>query len=399
MAARAGRRDAAPRVLVLLAKGFNRTEFYTPWADWAAMGIDLEIASFEKGAVFIDLNESPHPGLDAEATLSFDEVKPERYAGLFVPGGYSPGFLEKDPRALEIVRAFAKAGKPMGFICHGPRLLLRADLLRGRNFTCLFTLPDELADLWRERPFGAYLDQPVVVDGNLVTARYPNDAKPFAQALGAMLLGKPVEKSQITPSIVTSGKDFPTVAPQNPDAVLALREGFDERAAAMALEALKKAGRTHVLLCGAVPGKVRSANGVEVTVAAAFPETLPPGTLIVAPGFFWPQKNEQARQAVQPAWIEDQEKADAAREAWLLRQREAGATLLLVGLDALRIGRQPQFHGAKFATSEQAVWSFPKEGGVYTHDPFCQTAERLFTASGPAAVADAISAAVQPLPK
>ena len=94
-----------------------------------------------------------------------------------MPGGYSPGFLEKDPQAIRILREFLDAGKPVAMICHGPRLLLKHGLAKGRTLTCLFSVPDELADEWAGRPFGRYLDQAVVRDGNLLTARYPNDVR------------------------------------------------------------------------------------------------------------------------------------------------------------------------------------------------------------------------------
>lgn len=176
----------APRLLVLLEPGFNGDEFFGPTAVFRAAGYEVVVASSREETVPIRLNLEPDPHWDVEVDLAISEVNPADFIGLYVPGGYSPGFLENDPDAVKVVRAFLDAGKPLGMVCHGPRVLLSNDLMGDRVWTGLFTLPDELADIWVKRP-GRYLDQAVVRDGNLVTARYPRDMNVFAWAFLELL--------------------------------------------------------------------------------------------------------------------------------------------------------------------------------------------------------------------
>jgi protease I len=169
----------APKLLVLLEQGFNGDEFFAPSAVFQTAGYEVVVASSHPEKVPLRLDGAPSPHWDVPVDLPISEVNPDDYIGLFVPGGYSPGFLEKDPAAVRVTRAFLEAGQPLGMVCHAPRVLLSNGLMGDRVWTGLFTLPDELADVWVRRP-GRYLDQAVVRDGNLVTARYPRDMNVFA---------------------------------------------------------------------------------------------------------------------------------------------------------------------------------------------------------------------------
>ncbi len=173
--------SAPAKVLILLAERFNVQEYYGGWVPLTALGYNIDVAGIETGTVHA--NPDRPSERDTEANISLEQVNPDDYIGLFIPGGYSPGNLEKHVKALEIVETFMKAGKPVAAVCHGPRLLMRTGTLKDRNFTCLFSLPNEIADLWISKPFGNYLDQNVVIDRNLVTSRYPNDMAAFSIAM------------------------------------------------------------------------------------------------------------------------------------------------------------------------------------------------------------------------
>ncbi len=177
---------ANDRVLVVLAKQFNSGEFWTPYLVLTAAGYRVDVAGPAAGRIPMRGDEEPSER-DATATLALADVRPDDYAGLVIPGGYSPANLEKLPKALDICRAFMKAGKPVAGICHGPRLLMRADLLRDRVCTCLASVANELADAWKAGAYGTWVDEPVVVDGTLVTSRYPGDLTPFCRTLLAKL--------------------------------------------------------------------------------------------------------------------------------------------------------------------------------------------------------------------
>ncbi|MGC9454695.1 MAG: DJ-1/PfpI family protein [Phycisphaerae bacterium] len=171
-------------VLFLLADGFNGDEFYQPYFALQAVGYRVVIAGPERGTI-----ESPYddPNLDATADIALDEVDPDDYLALFIAGGGSPENLEEHPESMEICRAFFEADKPVATICHGPRLLLRAGLLRDRVHSGLWHIKDELPDEWTSDELGAYVDEAVVVDGNLVSSRYPWDCVPLVRRTRRML--------------------------------------------------------------------------------------------------------------------------------------------------------------------------------------------------------------------
>lgn len=106
------------------------------------------------------------------------------YDAVVLPGGaWNPDTLRADPHAIAFVRAAFAAGKPVAAICHGPLVLVSADLLRGRAATGFWAVHPDLANA------GATVrDEPVVVDGNLVTARFPYDLPRFLDALAVQLV-------------------------------------------------------------------------------------------------------------------------------------------------------------------------------------------------------------------
>jgi protease I len=167
------------RVLILLAKGYNSGEFWLPYRTLQAAGYTVDIAGPAKGTIEAGRRKRDQ---DTTANLALGEVDSEKYVGLVIPGGYSPGNLEKHAAALDVVRAFDKAGKPISAICHGPRLLMRAGVMGTRVGTCLQSVKNELADEWKAGEYGRYVDRSVVVHENFVTSRYPGDLTPFCRA-------------------------------------------------------------------------------------------------------------------------------------------------------------------------------------------------------------------------
>lgn len=110
------------------------------------------------------------PGHRFRLNASFDDVKPERYDALVLPGGRAPEYLRLDERVLEIVRHFAAAGKPIAAHCHGPQILAAAGVVSGRRCQAYPAVKPELQQA------GAIWDEPApgmdsaCTDGNLVTA-------------------------------------------------------------------------------------------------------------------------------------------------------------------------------------------------------------------------------------
>lgn len=109
---------------------------------------------------------------------SIAELNPDDFDALMIPGGFSPDYLRRDPKTLEFVRRMHESGKPIATICHGPWLLISAGVLRGKNATCVMAIKDDLTNAG-----ATYHDQAVVVDGNLITSRTPDDLPEMCLAL------------------------------------------------------------------------------------------------------------------------------------------------------------------------------------------------------------------------
>ncbi len=472
------------RVLVLLAKQFNRTEFWMPYEVLRAAGYTVDVAAPEKGRVPLRGDEREHDQ-DGHANLALKDVDPSKYVGLVIPGGYAPGNLEKHPESLDICRAFMEAGRPVAAICHGPRLLMRAGLMKDRVGTCLAGVANELADAWADREYGKYVERSVVVDGNLITSPSTPDTANFCRATlrqleeagGLPTLKAPVEAVVVGPGLgghekwtltqvpevlgvevafvgsegdiekflaaedtepagvgvllvvendasakllasdayqalekrlgsearkpvvcsyaegrrklvaaarrAAQDRPAPSAGPVERTAAIALRRGFDGKVYA-AMHAYLRLRGHEVLVVGPEKGWLVGLNGMPVEVQAEYSEDVPLArdAVVVAPGGLWPEKAD-ARQSEQPDWIEEQAKRDKRRMDWLHARREGGATLFVVGLDSLRMGRgDPAFKGKTFAAPTQTMWSFGKDGGRYSGESARWTDERLLSCKG-----------------
>ena len=166
--------DPVPTVLMPIADGFNTTEFYPMWHGLQAAGYRVVVAAPAAGR--LEAGEMSFP--DA---VALDPGQAGAFA-LAIGGGKGPARLEELPLAVELVRGFVSAGKPVSAICHGPRLLAKAGAMAGRVGTAWHEVRDETPDRWRDGAYGAYVDQPVVRDGSILTSRYPEDVTPWLRA-------------------------------------------------------------------------------------------------------------------------------------------------------------------------------------------------------------------------
>jgi protease I len=187
-----------PSILFLLADGYNCDEFWPPWMAFQMAGFRVTVASPSGGAL-----QAGHPdrNLDVQASESMDTVHLNRFSGLFLVGGHSPENLEKHAAALDFCRHFFETQKPVAAICHGPRLLEKAGLLKNNAGTLYFGIKDEVPERWVASGFGTRYDRPWVRDGLLLTARYPLDVEPFLEqclnlfaAPGSQASGLPRQK-------------------------------------------------------------------------------------------------------------------------------------------------------------------------------------------------------------
>ncbi|HET9641165.1 MAG TPA: type 1 glutamine amidotransferase domain-containing protein, partial [Allosphingosinicella sp.] len=118
-------------------------------------------------------------GASVEVDCTIDEVDAADYDALVLPGGTkNPDALRMNETVVATIRAFAEAGKPVGAICHGPWLLIEADVVRGRRVTGWPSIRTDLRNAG-----GEVVDEEAVTDGNIVTSRKPEDIPAFTEAL------------------------------------------------------------------------------------------------------------------------------------------------------------------------------------------------------------------------
>ena len=117
-------------------------------------------------------------GLPAVVDRSIDVINPEDVDGVIVPGGYAPDKLRRYPAVLELVRRVHEGGRLVASICHGPWVLASAGILPGKRLTCVSAIRDDVVNAG-----GLFEDAEVVVDGNLITSRTPDDLPVFLPAI------------------------------------------------------------------------------------------------------------------------------------------------------------------------------------------------------------------------
>jgi protease I len=161
------------RALILTADKFEDMELFFPYFRLLEEGIDVEIAAPKKGQI-----EGEH-GYGLEITKTFEDIQPDNYDILLIPGGSptgAPSVVRKDQKAQAIAKSFFNSNKPVSSICHGPWLLASAGVVKGRHLTSFWYdgVPEDI-----KKAGGIYEDKEVVVDGNLVTSRYPGDLPAF----------------------------------------------------------------------------------------------------------------------------------------------------------------------------------------------------------------------------
>ena len=168
----AGKLDGK-KVAILVADGFEQVEMTKPREALDAAGAETKIVSLKSDQIQ-GMNHM-EKGDKFDVDLSLDDARPEEFDALMIPGGlYNPDALRSNEDALDFARQFFKAGKPVAAICHGPQVLISADLVRGRKMT---SWPAIKVDM---RNAGArWVDEEVVVDNGLVSSRKPDDIPAF----------------------------------------------------------------------------------------------------------------------------------------------------------------------------------------------------------------------------
>jgi protease I len=163
------------RVAVVIAHNFEDSEVIDPVAAVEAAGGDVTLIGIDPGEV------TGKKGATLTVDTTFDELgrdAVDQFDLLIIPGGGAPENLRIVDSAVAFTRAFVESGKPVASICHGPQLLISAEVLKGRKTTAVNKIRDDIKNAG-----GLYVDAPLVVDGNLISSRTPRDMEVFNQAI------------------------------------------------------------------------------------------------------------------------------------------------------------------------------------------------------------------------
>ncbi|MET3683794.1 protease I [Alkalibacillus flavidus] len=158
------------RIACLMTNDFEDREYTEPAYAFREAGHSVETIEKVSGQVVKGKRGEVEVAIDH----GIDDVSPDLFDALLIPGGFSPDRLRADDRFVQFVRHFMDQAKPVFAICHGPQLLITAKVLKDRRVTGYDSIVVDL-----ENAGAIYHDQPVVVCDNLVTSRYPSDLTDF----------------------------------------------------------------------------------------------------------------------------------------------------------------------------------------------------------------------------
>jgi protease I len=179
----AGEQLSGLRVAVLATDGFEQSELVEPRRALQAAGADADVISIKEGKIR-GWNKKQW-GDEVAVDQTLDDADPKDYDALVLPGGViNADALRMQPKAVEFVKAFVDAGKPMGVICHGAWSLIEAGGTHGHKLTSWPSLKTDLQNAGAK-----WVDEEVVVDGQLVTSRKPDDLPAFNREI-TRLFGK-----------------------------------------------------------------------------------------------------------------------------------------------------------------------------------------------------------------
>ena len=168
---------ADPRILIVATDGFEEWELFGPREILEKRGAEVVLASLKTDPIQATVHDDP--GKTIRPDLTIGEARADDFDALILPGGVrNPDTLRAHLNVIELIRDFDRKGKPIGAICHGPWLLIEADLIRGKTVTGWPSIRTDLKNAGAD-----VVDEAAVTDGNIVTSRNPDDCDVFTGAL------------------------------------------------------------------------------------------------------------------------------------------------------------------------------------------------------------------------
>lgn len=161
------------KVAILATDGFEQDELFSPLRALLDADADVKIVSPAKNQIRA-WNHTDW-GKKIKVDMPLEKARPEDFDALVLPGGViNPDHLRREPAAVQFVKTFFQSGKPVAAICHGPQILIEADVVRGRKMTSFSSIKTDLKNAGAQ-----WVDEEVVVDHGLITSRSPDDLPAF----------------------------------------------------------------------------------------------------------------------------------------------------------------------------------------------------------------------------
>jgi protease I len=165
------------RVAILIEQQYQELEVWYPLYRLREAGCQVVLVGPEVGKTY-----PSKLGYPAVADLAADQARASDFDAVIAPGGFAPDYIRRYPSMIRLVREMNEAGKLLAAICHGPWVLCSTPALRGKKATAFYAIKDDVINAG-----ATWTDEEVVVDGNVITSRKPDDLPAFVLALMEML--------------------------------------------------------------------------------------------------------------------------------------------------------------------------------------------------------------------
>lgn len=159
------------KVLIIVEEGVEDAEFLYPYYRFQEEGYKVDVVGPKAKETYTGKH-----GVPIESNISPEEVKVDEYEAIIIPGGRAPDRMRTNKGLVKIVKEAYEKGKVIAAVCHGPQMLIEADILHGKRATCWKSVATDLKNAG-----ATFIDAPSVVDGNIVTSRFPADLPKFCQ--------------------------------------------------------------------------------------------------------------------------------------------------------------------------------------------------------------------------
>jgi deglycase len=167
------------RIAVLVEQQYQELEVWYPYYRLKEAGATVVMVGPKAGETY-----PSKLGYPAKSDKAAKDVSAGEFDAVVIPGGFAPDYFRRDPATIQFVKDMHARGKLVAAICHGPWLLCSTPALKGRKATCFFAIKDDVTNAG-----ATYVDEETVVDGNVITARKPDDLPAFTTAIIRWLRG------------------------------------------------------------------------------------------------------------------------------------------------------------------------------------------------------------------